>query len=611
MSLPVRLRAPAFETCARAVARRPGLFLFLVTCLLYGGAVRCGFTRWDDNHYVTENPLLQELSWSSVGAAVSEFRICNYHPITLLSYVPERALVGFDPWLYHLDNVLLHALAVVLAFRVGVRLLMDRGAAFLAALLFAVHPLRVESVAWVSERKGLLCAVFFLAALLVWLRGVDREVESKRQRLARHGSCFVLFVLACLSKALAVTFPAVMAVVLIYRRRWKKSSLVELAPYVAAAALFAGLGVAAQAEFGAVKELHGDSVALHALSVPKAIGFYAVKLVVPYRLSAMYSLEPASGLADPLVLLGLGLAVAASLLAALSLRRGRVAWLGIAFFVATWAPVSGIVPTTTLVADRYLYLPSLGLFWMLGAAAVALWRDRPERDWLLARAPLALTVAFVVICCPLTWSRVNVWESSETLWSDALLENPDSPVAHNQLASAHLRSGRFEEASTHAVRAIQLGFRRPRYLFNLARAYRGMGEGEKELACAQAILAGDPDFAPAALVVARHHLEANRVGEAARIVSGLSARLPDHPAVVATHGDIARLAGNPKGAFALYSRALELRPDSVQAAAGIAESLAAMGDRRGAEDCAREVLNAPSGALFPDCRKRLEAILRP
>jgi tetratricopeptide (TPR) repeat protein len=594
------------------------LGLVALTLAVFLRAVSLGFTYWDDNHYVTENPLLLEPLWRSVASAFSEFHICNYHPLTLLSYRAEHALAGLDPWLYHLDNVLLHAAAAVLAYHLGRLWLDDRLAAFLAAALFAVHPLRVESVAWVSERKGLLCAVFSLAALIAYTLALRRsegavrtgDDDSARPDVRLLAACALCFVLALLSKVLAVTLPAVLVLFLAARRSWSGPRLRFLAPLFALAALFTWLGVQAQAAYGAVKGLHGGGVGVHLLSVLKGLGFYGEKLVWPLKLSPKYELKPAASLFEAHVVAGAVLAALGVWAACASWRRRRRALLGLGFFAVTWAPVSGLVPSSMPVADRYLYLPALGLFWIACDWLRGRLRSTRRRDVVLGRAGLALLGASIAACCFLSWERVGTWRDTETLWKDALLEDPRNPVAHNQLAAESIRRGRFAEALVHAKESIAGGLEQPEYAFNLALAYRGLGEGEKERACAHAISTAFPAFLPARLVELRHLLVGGNLDAAERLASSLETGFTGDPRLVAARGEVAEAAGRFDEALRLYLRALELRPRDPEVLASLSLVLARLGDGRRALRAAEYALKLGGAALFPESRWKLNEVGR-
>jgi tetratricopeptide (TPR) repeat protein len=587
----------------RPVAAAP-VALVVLGALLYAGALQNGFTTWDDDIYVTRNPLIRDVSWSGALRLFTGFSNCNYHPVTYLTYWLEHALVGETPWLYHLDSVLLHLVASVLAFGLARRWLKDEAAAFLSALLFLAHPVRVESVAWVAERKDVLCAVFYLGSLIAYSDYLAKEAKG------RYLVALGLFLLAILSKAMAVSLPGVLALLLLWRGASARRRWLGLLPFFALGAFFAWIGILAQASDGAVTALHGGSWLNHFLTIPKALFFYAGKLIFPLRLSPRYLLEPATGALDGQSLLGIALMMACITMAWRSFHRGRVAFLGIGFFALAWAPVSGLIPSSTLVADRYLYLPAFGLFLLLGMAVAREGKKGPGLKPPLARPAAACFCLLFPACLILTPLRVDVWRDGGALWHDALRENPRNPFAFNQLSLFYLDKGRYGEAAAAALEAARLGLRSPEQLFGLCMAYRGLGDGEKELATAKGILAGAPKFVPAWLVVLRRLREDGQAGQARKLLDELMVELPEEPGLLAARGSLERSEGNHEEALRFYLRSIELRPGEPEALLGASVALALLGDGGRALDLAQGTLAMPGGMLPPGGREELKALVQ-
>lgn len=590
------LSAPDLRSPRRRQNFLAGAGIVVLVALLYGGAVGHGFTSWDDNHYVTQNPTVTSPTLASLGELVTTFQFCNYHPLTLLSFVGEHALVGLDPWLYHFNNVLLHALAAVLVYFLVRAWLQRDVAALVAALLFAVHPLRVESVAWVAERKGLLCAVFLLASLLSYTHHVERR--GQRGEWRAYTLALALFGLGLLSKVLAIVLPGVLLVFLSWKRDLNRRRLFELVPFAGLSLLFAGLGLRAQAADNAIQGLHGANVTAHLLSVFKAIGFYAEKTLAPVVLSPRYELAPAASLWEPHVLAGLAVVVLVAVGSVVSWRRRGNACLGLGFSIVTWLPVSGLVASSTLAADRYTYLPAVGLSLVVGD-----WvgRARP-RSW-----ALGVVGVFIAFCALATPPRVAVWRDSSSLWADALRENPRNPFAHNQLSVAHLDGGRYGEAAAAAFDAARLGFARPGYLFNLCLAFRGLEDRQRELDIARTILEGDPSFVPAQMVVLRQLAEDGRDAECEQLLGRYLAARPGEPGLIAAQAHLEERRGRIEAALGLYVRSIELRPGDPEVLLAVAVLLARCGDPERALKAAASTA-ALHGALSPGARMRFREL---
>jgi tetratricopeptide (TPR) repeat protein len=561
--------------------------------VLFGGSIRNGLTSWDDDIYITRNALIQDPSPAGVWRIFTTFSSCNYHPLTLLSYMAEFAVAGPDPWLYHLSNVLLHIAASILAYHLARAWSGSEPAALLAALLFLAHPLRVECVAWAAGRKDLLCGVFYLGALLAYTRHVERPSP------ARWSAALVLSVLALLSKVMAITIPAALLLLLVARRKLDRRRLLEVAPFAAIAALFAWLGFLAQAADGGVKGLHGAGLLPHLLTVPKALTFYGEKLIWPFRLSPRYVIEPARGPGDAAAIAGIALAALGVLAAAWSFRGRRVVFLGLTFFAAALAPVSGIVPSSTIAADRYLYLPAFGLFLAFAAAAAS----ATASQRLLARragwAGIAVAGSFLLACSFLTPARAAVWRSDATLWADALLENARNPFAHHQLALARMLDGDYAVALAHATRSAELGLREPGQLQRIAVAARGLGDRRREAEAARAILDLDPSFPPAAAILARHAREAGGLEECERILAAAWDSHPEDPDLLLERGALEEARGNLQGALLLDLRAIEIRGGDAEALLSASAILLRMGDPTRAFGAAERTVGLPGFALLP------------
>jgi tetratricopeptide (TPR) repeat protein len=583
--------------------------LFLSTAALFARAVGNGFTLWDDDVYLTANPLVGPFSRDRLCDVLTSFVDGNYHPLTILTYLCEYALVGFRPWLYHLTNVLAHATAAGLAYRLGRAWFEDRAAAFLAALAFAVHPLRVESVAWVAERKDVLCAVFSLGALLAYHAVISGD-GGARERRRNYSAALGFFVLALLSKPMALSVPAILTLYLACRRRLCRATLAGLAPFWVLTLAFTWINIVGQARNEALQGLRNGSVIAHGLTVVKAVGFYARKTVAPLDLSPLYVFTPPQSLFDADLILGALCLTAAAAAAALSWRRRRHVLLALGFSLAAWAPVSGIVPSAMPVADRYTYLPSLGLFWaaILGGRRV-LGSAHARRPRLAAAASSAIVLALAAASV-VTFERIGVWTDNESLWRSALRENPRHAVAYAQLAVSALRAGRYGEARDHAEHAVRLGNDRPQCLLTLALAYRGLGETEKEAACTRAILEAYPSFLPAQVLRARHLTLAGSFDECEDLLRRLRSAHSDHPGLLEALGDLDLARLRPQPALERFSQALRGNPRSAELRVKTALCLAELGEALPALEMLGGALSMSGTHLYPDVKVLVDRLRR-
>lgn len=416
-----------------------------------------GFLDWDDPYYVTHNFRIHQLSWGNI---VDVFRFTpqngpipngQYTPLAELTLMVEHWAVGLTPWVFHATNLLIHAVNVLLVYLLLRKLRADRFWAWLTAALFAVHPLHVESVAWIAERKDVLCALFYLAAMVLYLH--FRETGRIRIFVASVAAGL----LALLSKPMAVTLPAVLVLCDLYLRRplaeqWKRPWLL---PFAGLSLVFAGITLRTHTGYGVIRGGEVGNVVQNAMMACWNFFWFAGKTVWPVGLTAYVPVPPAGAATTVLYVLALlGVAALVAGLAAYSRRRGlRLVPFGVFFFMTALLPVSRLVPIGIryMVADRFFYIPGIG-FLMLLAYGLVRWVRRPG-----AARPvrIAAVAALLLAWGGLTFAQSRVWRSSETLWTRVLERVPNATVALNGLALARLNDGRLEQSDDYLQRSLQ------------------------------------------------------------------------------------------------------------------------------------------------------------
>ncbi|OLE52912.1 MAG: hypothetical protein AUG74_21350, partial [Bacteroidetes bacterium 13_1_20CM_4_60_6] len=374
----------------------------------------------------------------------------NYHPITLIVNSIEYQLFGFKPAGYHAVNLLLHLVNVVLVCHAILLLSGKREVALIAALLFGIHPLHVESVAWVSELKDLLYSAFFLGALICYLRFHD---EKKKKF---YFFSLTLFLLSLLSKALAVSLPVVLLLTDYFRRRKPSASIwLEKVPFFALSLVFGVVAIFAQHSTPAMRFL--DVYPLHQRVVFASYGFltYLVKMVVPFSLSAVYPYPVPSGAALPAWLYAYPLAL--TVLVLYSLRFSKEIFFGFAFFLATVFLVLQLLPVgQAIMADRYVYIPSIGIVYL-----AAEWAWRWYRGGNISRsdhkAAGAISAgALIVLLSATTYARSQVWKDSLTLWNDVISKQENAGVAYQKRGLAWTSRNNLDQAFRDFSKAIEL-----------------------------------------------------------------------------------------------------------------------------------------------------------
>ncbi|HVZ65354.1 MAG TPA: tetratricopeptide repeat protein [Lacunisphaera sp.] len=540
--------------------------LFAGTVLLFERAFDYGFTNYDDPSYVTENArVLAGLSWDSVKWAFTS-RFDYWHPVTWLSHLLDGQLYGLSASGHHVSSVLVHALNAVLAFLVLRRLTGAHWTSAFAAALFAWHPLRVESVVWIAERKDVLSGCFFLLTLWAYSSYAERR-RAGRPAWVRFGMTLGLFAIGLMCKPMLVTLPAVLLLVDFWPLRraplvvaawpdWRRL-LVEKLPFAGLSVLVALLTVRMARHEGAfvLTVPAGARIGNAFVSVARYLG----KLVWPFDLAVCY---PHPGYWPAAAVAASGLLVLTVTAIAWS-QRSRRPWLlaGWAWFIIMLLPVIGLVQVGfQAMADRYTYLP------ILGVQLAVLWT---LRDWrpLASQPALAagLGAAVLLAGAARTWNQEAVWRSPTSLFRHALAVTRDNSVAEGFLGYTLAMDNQTDEASIHLERAIALNPRNRLALFALGRVREKQARIEKAITCYRAAWQLDASDAESEYRLGRLLL---RTGQQEAALPHMIAAVRRREDLRASNFEIAIAEsrhGNPALALAYFSVALAARPDDVAA----------------------------------------------
>ena len=440
------------------------------------------FVNWDDGEYVYKNTHIRSLDFTSINWMFTAFHSANWHPITWLSHAIDYSVWGLNPKGHHLTNIILHgfntALVVIL---VHLLLVTHRNrhqtikadylpliTAGLAGLLFGLHPLHVESVAWVSERKDLLCAFFFLSTLIAYLK----YASLLKQKGAIKWYCLSLicFLFALLSKPMAVTLPAVLLILDGYplaRLNLQsafsayRNVLIEKLPFILLAIASVVITLLAQDSFGALSPLDARPIETRLLVAVQAICFYLLKMFVPTGLSPLYPYPETISLFSVETIGSIAAIIGLTAVSFFSYKKQPALAAGLAYYLITLSPVIGIIQVGgQAAADRYTYLPSLGPF-ILIALSVSYWvqKSAATREKLISKniLPAFLSVLVIFTLSMTTINQMAHWKNSITLWNRAISLYPDqSWSAYFSRAEAHLKLKKFDAAINDFTKVIQL-----------------------------------------------------------------------------------------------------------------------------------------------------------
>jgi tetratricopeptide (TPR) repeat protein len=442
---------PAAGTAARITRPRylalAAVLMALVTFAIYARTVRFDFVSFDDPLYLEQNPQMKlGLSPAGIAWALGGVHLCNWHPLTTLSYLGEYQLGGFRPSVYHLNNVLLHVANGVLLLVILARMTGAVWRSALVAAFFALHPLHVESVAWVSERKDVLSMLFFVLTLAAYVR------------YARFGGwksyllVVALFAGGLMSKPMLVTLPVVLWLLdcwpLKRQARWYQLVL-EKAPLLAMSAASSVITFLVQRECGAVATFEGAPLSLRLSNVAVAYCTYLLKTLWPTRLAVFYPFN-ADTKAWPIALIVL---IAITAIAIWQWRRRPYLLVGWAWYLITLVPVIGFVQVgEQMMADRYTYIPLIGVFIMLAWAG---WEflERFRHSRAIAMATSGVVLAALSI---LTYVQVGYWRNTEMLFAHVAAVVPDNYNAHFALGDAYAARNDSDRALAEYLEGVRL-----------------------------------------------------------------------------------------------------------------------------------------------------------
>jgi protein O-mannosyl-transferase len=424
-----------------------GILLVLLTLAAFAGVHRNGFVRYDDDDYIARNPqVTQGLSWQGARWAFTDFHAANWHPLTWLSHMLDVTLFGLHPAGHHLVSLFLHTCSVLFLFWFLCRTTGNSWPAAFVAAMFAIHPLHVESVAWAAERKDVLCALFWFAAMLAYASYADRP------GILRYLAVLVLFALSLLSKPMAVTFPFVLILLdywplqrfsiersdrfLAISSTSLRRLLLEKVPFLALTVISCLITLKAQTTTIANVELL--SIQTRFANAAVSYGRYAWSMVWPTGLAVFYPFETTWFAAK--VVCSILLLFAGTAAAILLHRKYRYVAVGWFWYILTLVPVIGLVQVGWQShADRYTYIPLTGLFIAIAWASMDVASRKPR----LRRALAACGILVALILAAMTFRQVSYWNSALSLCKRAV-----DVTAHNPAMLANLGTMLSENGQT-------------------------------------------------------------------------------------------------------------------------------------------------------------------
>jgi tetratricopeptide (TPR) repeat protein len=453
------------------------IFILAVTFLSFISSLNNDFTNWDDNLLILNNPQIRSLNLESVTNIFTSIHHKGYIPLTMLSFALEYHFFQYNPFFYHLDNILLHLLVTALIFQFALQTGLPVRAAAFAALIFGVHPMHVESVAWITERKDMLYAVFYMLALCAYWQYL------KSQKVIYYLAGIMLGILSMLAKPMALSLPLILfACDWLYGRRWGIKMIVEKSLHLTYIAPITMVTYALNERLP-IQNIH-DGVLIGVWTLT----FYVKKFFLPFHLSPLYQLPEPVSLATP-AYLSAGGVLLLSIFLIFYFRKNR--WLSFSFlfyFLSIFFLLKYDNTDTSIVGDRYMYLPSLGFCFLIGY-----FMDRYGGEIKVKRAPVIFPFSCLIIALlgVKTFYQNNVWQDSISLWKAVIENNAAAPSAmaaarnnkyqqqlinaylidHTNTANAYAQQGKFDEALAEYKKALLISTDNALVFYNRGNVY--------------------------------------------------------------------------------------------------------------------------------------------
>jgi protein O-mannosyl-transferase len=457
------------------------VILSLAVLVSFSPCLNAGFLNWDDDVNILENPSVRSLTPANLKRIFTESVQKIYIPLTTLSYAVEYQFAGYQPFLFHLDNLILHGLNTFLVFFLACRMGMAPGPSLIAALLFGVHPLKVESVAWATERKDVLYAFFYLIALWNYCAYIEKGSKG------RYAWAVAAGLLSVLSKPMALSLPLILCLMDWFTRRpFSRRSWLDKIPFVVTIVPVVWITYAQHVRNPIGNA--GEAVLIWAWSFV----FYIWKFLAPFVLIPLYRLPQPVSLSNPAFLIPLIIFV--WIVVSLFIWRRKRWWLfAVGYYVLSifFLLRFDVGIDLNVVADRFMYLPCLGFCLAIGHGIDKITQSQDSRG----RLVVYVLIALVMICLMgKTFTQSQIWKDPMTIWNYVIAQDPRSHVGYNNRGNIYNESDRLNEAMADYNKALELNPGFARAFNNRGIIYAKAGRNREALEDFNKAVEYKPDF---------------------------------------------------------------------------------------------------------------------
>ena len=553
----------------------------VITFIVVAPNINNDWVNWDDEKFVLNNELVDNISFENTKKIFLTLENNGgYTPIVVLSWSLDYSINGFNPHVFHATNVILHLVNVALVFLLIFLLFNRLELAVIVALLFGVHPMQLEAVAWITSRKDLLYGMFYLAGLITYLKFLKAEPDKRRKV---YILCLLFFLGSLLSKGMAVTFPISLLILdFVNKRKDVRKMLQEKTPFFILSILIGLVAVAGQQKGGAVDEMQNISflesffVACYGLTV------YVIKALVPYQLSSYHPYPYAPGQAIPAYIYSAVVPALAILVAVYyALKKNRSIAFGVLFFLTSIVLMLQFFPVgLAIVSERFSYIAYIGLFFLMAYGALKI----ADRFQLKHKTVYLFFGIYLIILASATYQRSDVWENSETLWSDVIKKYPDDFLSYCNRASYYVSNGEADKAIADFSSALTLNGQAFRTYNDRGNLYLQQGDFENAMIDFEKAVSLNPEFADAHINKGLVLMNVNQY-DAAKANFDLAIKLESaNPLAYYNRALLYLKINQPENALTDYSKAISLDENNFISLIGRAD----LYQRMGKTDLAKE-----------------------
>ena len=447
----------------------------LLTLLILFPTLLNGWVNWDDPVFVQNNAVIQEFSLENIKKLFSEKVSGSYIPLVELSWMIDTSIWKSNALGFHITNMVIHLINVVLVFLLTDKLFKNIWVSIITAILFGIHPLHIETVAWVTARKDLLYTTFFLIGLIFYYRYFKSGKSIKFFYITTF-----FFVLSLFSKGTAVVFPLILFVFdYLFQRKDLRKMILEKTPLLLLSAVFVYIGITGQSESNSITSL--EKFEFYETIFVGFYGYftYLIKSVIPYQVCAYNPYPMGLGESNPWYFYIMAVAILLLVGILIHKRKKWLVWcFGFTFFFIALIPVIQVLPVgTAITSDRFTYLPYLGLFWVIATGVISLYERYSKNKKLI----VALTISYLVFLGVFSFEQSKTWKNSYTLWTKVIKEFPDDFLAYANRALYFIEKKQYDEALSDYSQAIKLKPRLFDLRYNRGFLHDQLGETDKAL----------------------------------------------------------------------------------------------------------------------------------